>query len=137
MQSLYFALAGVHFAAIAITGILWTIIDLVPHSSLKKNFRDIRAVHFGSMYLASMFLGLAYAFEKLHVPPWHQAFFPGGLGLLVTFSSIGYVFPLPQGLDPWYYWTRGWPMVLAIIGLGCAVVGLMWTAVVLVVYAVV
>lgn len=135
MQSLYFVLAGIHLVAIAVTGILWTIIDLVPHSSLKANFRDIRAVHFGSLYLVPIFLGLAYAFEKLNVPAWHQAFFPAGLGLLVTFSSIGYVFPRKPGLDPWYYWTVGWPRVLAIIGLGCAVVGLAWTGGVLVVYA--
>jgi len=136
MQALYFVLAGVHFVAIAVTGIMWTTIVLVPKSSLKKSFRDIRAVHFGSMYLTSMFLGLAFAFEKLHVPAWHQVFFPGGLGLLVLFSSIGYVFPLPEGLDPWYYWTRGWPMVLALIGLGCAVVGLVWTGVALALFAV-
>jgi hypothetical protein len=135
MQTLYFILAAVHIAAVAITGILWTIIVLVPHTGLKKSFRDIRAVHFGSLYLTPWFLGLAYAFERLHVPAWHQAFFPAGLGLLVTFSSIGYVFPRPPGLDPWYYWTRGWPMVLAIIGLACAVVGLLWTATVLVIYA--
>ncbi len=135
MQELYFILAAVHLVAVAVTGILWTIIDLVPHSSLKKSYRDIRAVHFGSLYLVPMFLGLAYAFEKLHVPPWHQAFFPAGLGLLVTFSSLGYILPRPPGLDPWYYWTRGWAMVLALIGLACAVVGLVWTAVVLVIYA--
>ena len=47
----------------------------------------------------------------------------------------GAIFPRPEGLDPWYYWTRGWPMVLAIIGLACAVVGLLWTATVLVIYS--
>jgi hypothetical protein len=135
MQWLYFILAGIHLIAIAVTGIMWTIIDIVPQSRLKASFRDIRAVHFGSLYLVPMFLGLAYAFEKLNVPPWHQLFFPAGLGLLVTFSSIGYVMPRPPGLDPWYYWTRGVPMVLALIGLGCAVVGLVWTGCVLMVYA--
>jgi len=135
MQALYFILAGIHFIAIAITGILWTIIVLKPTSGLKKSFRDIRAVHFGSMYLASMFLGLAFAFERLKVPGWHQAFFPAGLGLLVTLSSIGYVMPRPADLDPWYYWTRGPAKVLAIIGLGCAATGLVWTGVVLVIYA--
>jgi len=135
MQALYFVLAAVHLVAVAVTGILWTILDLAPKSALRKNFRDIRAVHFGSLYLTSMFLGLAYAFDKLQVPAWHQGFFPAGLGLLVLFASLGYAFPTPEGLDPWYYWTRGWPMILALIGLGCAVVGLVWTAVVLTVYA--
>lgn len=136
MQALYFVLAGVHLVAIAVTGILWTIIDLNPKSALKANLRDIRAVHFGSLYLTSMFLGLAYAFDRLSVSAWHQAFFPGGLGLLVLLSSIGYVFPRPEGLDPWYYWTVGTPKMLALIGLGCAVVGLVWTGAVLAVYAV-
>ncbi|MBM4068296.1 MAG: hypothetical protein FJ271_05050 [Planctomycetes bacterium] len=135
MQSLYFVLAAVHLVAIAITGIMWTIIDLRPNSSLKKNFRDIRAVHFGSLYLTPILLGLAFAFERLNVPAWHQAFFPAGLGLLVLFSSIGYVFPRPEGLDPFYYWTRGWAMILAIIGLVCLVVALCWTASVLVIYS--
>lgn len=135
MQPLYFVLAAVHLVAIAVTGIMWTIIDLRPDSSLKKSYRDIRAVHFGSLYLTPLFLGLAFAFHYLQVPAWHQAFFPAGLGLLVTFSSIGYVFPRPEGLDPWYYWTRGWAKVLAIIGLACLVFALCWTATVLVIYS--
>ena len=136
MQSLYFILAAVHLVAIVVTGILWTIIDLVPKSGLRKNFRDIRAVHFGSLYLVPMLLALPYAFERLHVPAWHQVFFPAGLGLLIVFSGVGYVFPRPPGLDPFYYWTRGWPLVLALIGLVCLIVGLLWTAGVLVLYAV-
>lgn len=136
MQWLYFILTAVHLIAIAVTGIMWVIIDVVPHSSLKKSFRDIRAVHFGSLYLTSMFLGLAYAFDKLNVPAWHQIFFPAGLGLLVTFSSIGYILPRPPGLDPWYYWTRGTAMVLAMIGLVSLVFCLCWTAAVLVIYSV-
>lgn len=128
-------LVAVHLVAIVVTGILWTIIDLAPKSSLRKSYRDIRAVHFGSLYLVPMLLGLALAFDRLGVPTWHQAFFPAGLGLLVFFSGLGYVFPRPEGLDPFYYWTRGWPMVLAMIGLACLVVCLLWTAAVLVVYA--
>ena len=136
MQRLYFVLAAVHLVAVVVTGILWTIIDLVRGSRLKAHLRDIRAVHFGSLYLVPLFLGLAYAFDRLRVPAWHQLFFPAGLGLLVLLSGIGYVFPRPEGLDPFYYWTRGPAKVLALIGLACLVVCLLWTAAVLVIYAV-
>jgi hypothetical protein len=136
MQWLYFVLAAVHLVAIVVTGILWTVVDLVPGSGLRRNLRDIRAVHFGSLYLVPMFLGLAYAFDRLRVPAWHQGFFPAGLGLLVLFSGVGYVFPRTEGLDPFYYWTRGPAKVLALIGLACLVVCLLWTAAVLVMYAV-
>lgn len=135
MQRLYFVLAAVHLVALVVTGVLWTVVDLVPHSKLRANFRDIRAVHFGSLHLTAILLGLAYAFERLQVPAWHQAFFPAGLGLLLLFSSLGYVFPMPPDLDPFYYWTRGWPLVLALIGLACLVVCLLWTAAVLMLYA--
>jgi hypothetical protein len=135
MLALYMILVAVHLVAIVVTGILWTIVDVIPKSELRKNFRDIRAVHFGSLYLVPILLGLAWAFERLEVPAIHQAFFPAGLGLLVTFSSLGYMFPRPEGLDPWYYWTRGWPLVLALIGLACLVVCILWTAAVLVYYA--
>jgi hypothetical protein len=135
MQGLYFVLAAVHLVAIVVTGMMWTVVDLVPGSALRRNLRDIRAVHFGSLYLVPMFLGLAYAFERLRVPAWHQGFFPAGLGLLVLFSGIGYVFPRPEGLDPFYYWTRGPAKVLALTGLACLIVCLLWTAAVLVIYS--
>ena len=135
MQKLYFFLAAGHILAVVVTGILWTIIDLVPGSRLKRNFRDVRAVHFGSLYLIPWFFGLAFAFERVNVPAWHQIFFPAGLGLLVLFSGIGYVFPRPEGLDPFYYWTRGPAKVLALIGLACLVFCLLWTAGVLTWYA--
>jgi hypothetical protein len=135
MQGLYFILAAIHLVAIPVTGILWTIIILRPQTALRKNLRDIRAVHFGSLYLVPLFLELAYAFERLQVPTWHQAFFPAGLGLLVLFAGVAYLFPRPPGLDPFYYWTRGLPMVLSLIGLACLVVALCWTAAVLVVYS--
>ena len=115
---------------------LWTLIDVGWGEKLRKQLRDIRAVHFGSLYLVPWFMGLAYAFDKLQVPAWHQAFFPIGLGALVFFSGIAYMFPRPAGLDPFYYWTKGWAMVLSMIGLACLVFALIWTAAVLVVYAV-
>jgi hypothetical protein len=135
MQALYFVLAAVHLVAIVVTGILWTILDLRPQARLKQHFRDIRAVHFGSLYLVPWFLGLAYAFEKLRVAAIHQAVFPAGLAALVFFAGVAYLFPRPSGLDPFYYWTRGWPLVLSLIGLGCLVAALLWTAGVLILYA--
>ncbi len=137
MPKLYFVLAAVHIVAVVVTGLLWALIDVVPKSALRPHFRDIRAVHFGSLYLVPWFLGLAWAFDKLQVPPWHQIFFPAGLGLLVLFSGIAYMFPRPPGLDPFYYWTRGWALVLALIGLACLIVALLWTAAVLCYYALV
>lgn len=135
MRSLYFILVAVHIVSLVVTRIMWTIIDLDKKSKLRPHLRDIRAVHFGSLYLVPWFLGLTYAFEALKVPAWHQAFFPCGLGALVLFTGIAYLFPRPPGLDPFYYWTRGWPMVLSLIGLVCLVVALFWTATVLVIYA--
>jgi hypothetical protein len=104
MLDLYFILAGVHMVAVAVTGILWTVVDLVPTAPLKRHDRDIRAVHFGSLYLALWFLGLAFAFEKLHVQAYHQVVFPAGLAGLLFFASLGY-FPQPEGLDPLYSTT--------------------------------
>src|SRR5438128_12585894 len=124
MQALYFVLAAVHILSLVVTGVLWTIVDLVPSSSLKTNFRDIRAVHFGSLYLVPWFLGLAYAFQQLHVPSEHQLVFPAGLGLLVFFSGVGYLFPLPPGVDSFYYWTKGWGLVFSMIGLLFLVIAL-------------
>ena len=135
MRSFYFVLVAIHVVAIVVTGILWTIIDLAPRSSLRPHFRDIRAVHFGSLYLTPWLLGLAWAFDRLKVPAWHWGFFPAGLGLLVFFSGVGYLFPRPEGLDSFYYWTRGPALVLAMIGLGCFIFCLLWTAGVLTCYA--
>jgi hypothetical protein len=136
MRALYFILAALHIVSMFVTGVLWTLIDLGYGKSLKPNYRDIRAVHFGSLYLVPWFLGLAYAFERLGVPEWHQIFFPAGLGALIFFSGVAYVFPRPPGLDPFYYWTKGWPMVLSMIGLGCLIFALCWTATILIIYAV-
>ena len=73
--------------SMVVTGILWTLLDLKVAPSLKPHFRDIRAVHFGSLYLVPWFLGLAYAFDRLKIPEWHQAFFPIGLGALSSFLA--------------------------------------------------
>jgi hypothetical protein len=136
MPTLYYSLAALHIGAIVVTGILWTLIDLKVVGRLRPHLRDIRAVHFGSLYLVPWFLGLAVAFERLGVPAHHQAVFPAGLGLLILFTGIAYLFPRPHDLDPFYYWTRGWPLVLSMIGLACLVVTLLWTAGVLAVYSV-
>jgi hypothetical protein len=128
MLALYVVLAALHIVAVVVTGILWTVLDVSKLSSIRPHFRDIRAVHFGSLYLTPWLLGLAWAFDRLKVPAWHWGFFPAGLGLLVFFSGVGYLFPRPQGLDSFYYWTRGWPLVLAMIGLACFIVCLLWTA---------
>jgi hypothetical protein len=132
---LYIVLAAAHIVAIVMTGILWTIVDLVPTSRLRRHVRDIRAVHFGSLYLVPLLLGLAYVFDRLEVPAWHQVLLPAGLGLLVLFAGVAYIFPRPADLDPFYYWTRGWPKWLSLIGLACLVAGLLWTAGVLLIYA--
>ena len=136
MLTLYVVLVAVHLVAIVVTGSLWTIIDLVPGSPLRKNFRDIRAVHFGSLYLVPILLGLAWAFDRLAVPWWHQVLFPAGLGALILFAGVAYLFPRPPGLDPFYYWTRGRALVLSMIGLACLAGAILWTAGVLVFYAV-
>jgi hypothetical protein len=39
-------------------------------------------------------------------------------------------------VNPFYYWTKGPAMVLAVVGMACAVVGLLWTAAVLTLYAI-
>lgn len=128
MLKVYLVLTAVHIVSLVVTGILWTIVDLAKQSPLRAHLRDIRAVHFGSLYLVPWFLGLAWAFERLNVPAIHQVVFPLGLGLLVTFSSIGYILPRPKGLDPFYYWTQGPAKILALIGLACLVLALCWTA---------
>lgn len=135
MQWLYFILAALSIVNVVVTGILWAVVDIKKDSSLRAHVRDIQAVHFGSLYLIPTMLGLAYALGSLGVPDWHWWFFPGGLFLLVAFSSLGYMFPKPPGVNPFYYWTKGPAMVLAVIGMACAVVGMLWTAAVLVIYS--
>jgi hypothetical protein len=132
MQSFYFGLAAFHLVAVVATGILWMWVILQPHLPLTTHLRSIRAVHFGSLYLVSLFLGLAYAFQTLQIPPIHWLAFPAGLGSLVFFSTIGYFLPCPADLDPFYYWTRGWPLFWALVGTVCLILALLWTAGVLV-----
>ena len=131
----YAILIAIHIVAIVVTGILWTIIDVDRKSQLKSEFRDIRAVHFGSLYLVPWFFGLAWFFDRFQVPWPHWAVFPAGLGALVLFSSIGYLFPRPAEVDEFYYWTRGKPLILAVIGISCLAIALIWTAVVICIYA--
>jgi hypothetical protein len=135
MLACYAILTAIHILAIIVTGVLWVIVDLNPKSMLREQLRDIRAVHFGSLYLVPWFLGLAWAFDRLQVPWPHWVFFPAGLGALVSFSGIGYLFSRPAGLDPFYYWTRGIPLVLAMIGLACLASAMLWTAGILCIYA--
>jgi hypothetical protein len=135
MLACYMILIAIHVVAIVVTGVMWVVVDLNPKSSLRTQLRDIRAVHFGSLYLVPWFLGLAFAFDRLQVPWPHWIVFPAGLGALVFFSGVGYLFPRPSGLDPFYYWTRGTPLVLAMIGLAGLVTAMVWTASVLCVYA--
>ncbi|MBI1860908.1 MAG: hypothetical protein HYR96_08325 [Deltaproteobacteria bacterium] len=134
MQALYFILAALHLVAIVVTGVLWIVVVLFPKTGLEKHLHSIRAVHFGSLYLASLFLGIAYALKTLNVPSKLWLPFPAGLGLLVFFSGVGYLIPRPSDLDPFYYWTKGWALALALIGTLCLITGLCWTAAVLVVY---
>jgi hypothetical protein len=136
MQALYFSLAALHMVAVIVTGILWTAYDLGLEDKLRPYLRDIRAVHFGSLYLVPWFFGLAFAFDKLAIPEMHRIVFPAGLLGLIVFTGIAYLFPRPPGLDPFYYWTKGLPMVLSMIGLVCLMTALAWTAIVLVVYAI-
>jgi hypothetical protein len=135
IQTVYFVLVAAHIVAIVVTGIMWATIDIVPGTGLRAHLRDIRAVHFGSLYLVPWLLGLTWAFHHLDVPWWHQVFFPAGLGLLVFFSGLGYMFPKPKDLDPFYYWTRGWGLALSLVGLACLITGLLWTAGALVYYS--
>jgi len=135
MQGLYFFLAAVHIVAIVVTGILWTIIDLQPRTRLRAHLRDIRAVHFGSLYLVPWFLALPYAFRQCRVPESHQMIFPAGLGLLILFSGVAYLLPRRPEVDPFYFWTRGWSLILSLVGLACLIIALLWTGGVLVLYA--
>jgi hypothetical protein len=136
MEAMYFSLAGLHMLAIVVTGILWTLVDIRPASRLKPHLQDIRAVHFGSLYLVPWFLGLTYAFQRLRVPWLHQAAFPAGLALLIFFAGIAYLLPRSKDVAPFYYWTRGWPMFLSMIGLVGLIAGILWTAGILCFYAI-
>jgi hypothetical protein len=136
MRALYYILAAVHILAMVVTGAMWVVVDVWPKSHLRLHLRDIRAVHFGCLYLVPWLLGLASAFDALKVPERHWMMFPVGLGALVLFSGIGYLFPVPPDVEPFYYWTRGWGFAFSMVGLFIFVACLLWTASVLVIYAV-
>ena len=110
MRTAYFLLAAFHIVAIVVTGVLWTMIDVGIAPKLRPHFRDIRAVHFGSLYLVPWFFGLAYAFERLKVPDWHQGtlsrwvgsarFLRGGRLRFSATAGIGPVLLLDPRLGP-------------------------------------
>ena len=91
MQGLYFALAAVNLVIVAGTATLWVLTDRLPEYGLKHSVKEIRASHWGASFNASLFLTLAYAFERVGTPIWFQAVFPAGL---VTIFSLGMVYNL-------------------------------------------
>jgi hypothetical protein len=129
MTTLYFILAAIHVTAIVFTGVFWTALDLRPTPWLRSRLRDIRAVHFGSLYLVPLYLGLNFAFTRLHVGAVHQAVFPAGFALFVLFVVIASLFPrsgAPRTAA--YDWGHGWPLVLTVAGLACLGGAMLWTA---------
>jgi hypothetical protein len=138
VTSLYFSLAAIHIYAIVLTGVLWLIIDFKPQSKLHRHLKIIRGVHFGSLFVVPMILGLAFAFEQLQVPAWHRAFFPVGMELLFIVGVGASLFPLTPrraSVGPDYPWTRTVARVFGKIALAGLVIGFTWTSVVLFVYA--
>ena len=53
----------------------------------------------------------------------------------MLFAGVAYLLPRPEGLAPVYYWTRGWPTALSLVGLACLIIALLWTATGLSLYA--
>jgi hypothetical protein len=98
MYRLYFVLAAIHLVAVVVTGILWTLLDLGYGPKLRPHLRDIRAVHFGSLYLVR-------GSWDWPTPSINWRFLPG-----IRLSS-------PQVWGRWYSWLalptcfpahRGW-----------------------------
>ncbi len=89
MQGLYFALAAVNLVIVAGTAALWVLTDRLPEYGLKASAKEIRASHWGAAFNASLFLTLAYAFERVATPRWFQAAFPVGV---VAIFSLGMVY---------------------------------------------
>jgi hypothetical protein len=135
MPATYATLAALQLIVVVGTGVLWAVIVLVPKSQLRRYSQMIRAAHFGALFLAPLFLGLGWAFERFHVPAWHQGVLPAGLGVALALAAIGAFFPRPPELDPFHYWVRGWPLVLMVVGTIVFIVSLLWTAFVLMLYA--
>jgi hypothetical protein len=135
MLATYATLAALQLIVVVGTGVLWAAIVLVPKLKLQRYLQMIRATHFGALYLAPLFLGLGWAFERFHVPSWHQGVFLAGLGVAIALAGIGAFFPRPRELDPFHYWVKGWPLVLMVIGTVVFIVSLLWTAFVLMLYA--
>ncbi len=138
MISLYFGLAAFHILAIVLTGTLWLIIDFRPHSRLHAHLKIIRGVHFGSLFVVPMILGMAFAYEKLQVPVWHQAVFPVGVELLFGLGVSSSLFPLTPRtslVESTYPWTHRIARALGNVLVLGLVISFVWTSVVLFVYA--
>jgi hypothetical protein len=137
MTTLYVFLAAVHLTAIVFTGIMWTALELCGAPWLRSRLRDIRAVHFGSLYLVPLYLGLNFAFTKLNVAAGHQAVFPAGFALFVGFVVVASLFPRSDGARTAAYdWGQRGALVLTMAGLACLAGAMLWTAGVLILYSV-
>jgi hypothetical protein len=96
VQDFYFMLAALNLALVAGTAVLWMLTDLYPALGFRRRTNEIRASHWGASFNASLFLSMAYAFERAGTPVWFQAAFP--LGLLVIFT-MGMVYNLAPLLN--------------------------------------
>ena len=124
----YIYFTALLLVTVVITGGLWTFILVRPQSPLSKYKRDIEAVHFGSLFLAPLLLGLRYAFKELEVSPENQMVLPLGMISLIFFSGVAYVFPKDPNRDRFYYWTKGLPLLITSLGIILLSLSLLWTA---------
>jgi hypothetical protein len=136
VTTVYCFLAALHLTAMVVTGLLWTIVILRRGSRLRSYLRAIRAVHFGSLYLVPMYLGLNYAFTKLHVRSAEQAVLPAGFTLFVLCLFLASLFPRTEGeRSAGYDWGHGWPLLLAVTALLFLAGSMVWTAGILIAYS--